>query len=127
MVGGRPTIIKRNGWTIYVSVHDQQYARQKQSWKRVRAAAHPDAGGSTQQFQRVESEYQRWLEDEWLWYADLGLRPPDGWEPRQDCLAYKRLKKLEGVEHGQRQISGVWGSAGHLRRPRKRKVNSEAG
>jgi hypothetical protein len=72
----RPVVVKRDGWTIYVAIHDLEYIRQRSEWKRQLAAVHTDRGGSAAAFRDIKQQQERWQATEEAWYATLGLAPP---------------------------------------------------
>jgi biotin operon repressor len=73
----RPATITKDGVTVYVSVHDAEYLRQKAVWKQRLADAHPDRGGTDHAFRRLTKHRERWQAEEGAWYAALGLAAPD--------------------------------------------------
>jgi hypothetical protein len=74
---GRPPVIRRDGWTEFVAIHDQGYYRNKKSWKRKLATLHPDHGGSAASFRSARAKYETWLLRERHYYWKLDLMPPD--------------------------------------------------
>lgn len=114
---GRPVVLKDSqGWTVFVSVHDQEYLRQKREWRARIIAAHPDKLGispadlskwksANLKFARLNLAAQVWKHKERAFYWRLGLMPPD-WkgEPEppnglRESLAvpYKRRNKCASV------------------------------
>ena len=74
----RDPVITIDGCRIYLHIHDAEYMRQRAEWKRRLAAAHPDAGGSATDFRSILGQRMAWQRNEQLYYAKLGLFPPDG-------------------------------------------------
>lgn len=73
-------MITVNGCRIYLHIHDAEYMRQRAEWKRRLAAVHPDHGGSAAAFRSLMAQRLVWQRAEALYYARLGLLPPDGWD-----------------------------------------------
>lgn len=63
---------------VYLSIHDEAYMKMLRAWKRKRAASHPDKGGTAAKFRSVYKAMRAWQLAECVWYAQLGLLPPDG-------------------------------------------------
>jgi hypothetical protein len=76
---GRDPVITVKGCRIYLHIHDAEYMRQRAEWKRRLAAAHPDKGGSATAFRSILGQRVAWQRNEALYYARLGLLPPDHW------------------------------------------------
>jgi hypothetical protein len=81
MFTGRPVVIERDGWRVFVCVRDAAYLEGKREWRQKIAAAHPDSGGCHEVFILARAAFERWRETEAEWYSRLGLQPPDGWQP----------------------------------------------
>ena len=75
----RDPVITIDGCRIYLHIHDAEYLRQKAEWKRRLSAAHPDHGGSSAEFIRLTGQRQAWQNAEQIYYARLGLFPPDSY------------------------------------------------
>lgn len=73
----RPVIIQFEGWTEFVSVHDQAYLSERRKWKEKLKSSHPDAGGSASAFRITFRRFKQWLIKEHQWYKMRGLTPPD--------------------------------------------------
>lgn len=73
---GRPPIVKHAGQYVYVSVHDHAYLQRRAALLARLADAHPDASGAAAVFRSRRRAYERWLQEEVRWYAELGLEPP---------------------------------------------------
>lgn len=95
----RPTHLTIDGWTVFVSVRDDEYERQIRVWRRKLKAAHPDTkGGSHTKFLSTHRAFTRWRLIEATWYANLGLTPPDGWRGARGLL--ERRRRLKGLTDG---------------------------
>jgi hypothetical protein len=75
----RPSVIDHEGGRIYLHIHDAEYFRQRSAWRVKLREAHPDHGGTSSAFRRVWSAHKSWRDSECVWYARLGLLPPDGY------------------------------------------------
>ena len=95
---GRPSAVVVDGWTHFIAVRDGEYERQLKGWKRLRAAAHPDKGGTATKFRLTQRAFQRWRLTEARWYAQFGLLPPDGWAGAGVVAA--RRRRLKGLSDG---------------------------
>ena len=73
----RPARVFIDGAWVYVHIHDAEYLRIKADYRRRLAAAHPDRGGSAYDFRTVSNSRRGWLAREVIYYARLGLTPPD--------------------------------------------------
>jgi hypothetical protein len=98
----RPAILTKDGWTVFVAVHDTYYEQTKKAWRQKRANAHPDKGGYADDFRRIETAWRAWREGEAFWYAKHGLLPPDGWISDAERVT----KLLEGATEPAKQLSG---------------------
>jgi hypothetical protein len=76
----RPAVLHVDGGTIYLHIHDAEYMRLRSHYRARLLATHPDHGGTRAQFQSILRARQSWQAREVLWYARLGLLPPDGAE-----------------------------------------------
>lgn len=63
---------------LYLHIHDAEYMRERAAWRRKLAATHPDAGGAAWRFREVSKARRAWIAREVIFYARLGLTPPDG-------------------------------------------------
>lgn len=109
VIDGRPVVIKQDGWTVFVAIHDQEYLRVKREWKRKLFELHPDRSGIkpgdkrweivNRQFRSVLVKYGQWRRDERVWYWRIKLMPPDwigpltppsGWKVSKD----RRLSEM---------------------------------
>jgi len=75
----RPIFINAEGWRVCVAAMDGYHIREKASWKRRLAAAHPDNPAKTgghKKFIEMSASYRRWMNEEDVRYARLGLKPP---------------------------------------------------
>jgi hypothetical protein len=97
LIKNRPPIIKHEGWTVFLSVMDAEYFRQKRAWKQQRAQAHPDKGGNADDFTKIETRYIQWRELEAYRYAEYGLLPPDGHQSELEGVK-KRLQRAQGTK-----------------------------
>jgi hypothetical protein len=96
----RPAIIKQDGWTIYLSIHDAQYLRTVKDLKSAVINAHPDKhcidGQTTPRahaiYRKKVLDLMRFKISERNWYWKLRLMPPDwrgpltppqGWRPKR--------------------------------------------
>lgn len=98
---GRDPVITVDGCRIYLHIHDAEYMRQRAEWKRRLAAAHPDHGGTTAAFRVVMGQRLAWLRAEALYYARLGLLPPDGWGEHSTGIHQEIRKRV--IETNARQ------------------------
>lgn len=98
----RPTIIKRDGWTIFVSVADADYFKTKRQWLQKRIAAHPDKGGSSDDFTKITARYDQWRDYESLRYASYGLLPPDGYVSSHEGVQKRLQRSQERSSEGER-------------------------
>lgn len=51
---------KRDWWIVLGTTKDASPADVKQAYRRAQATAHPDAGGSSYDFQEVQAAYEEW-------------------------------------------------------------------
>jgi biotin operon repressor len=73
---GRPVFVQVGTGRVYISVHDDEYRRQRVQWRQRLADAHPDRSGTRGQFEKLHAQYVRWQQTEEAWYAQYGLKPP---------------------------------------------------
>jgi hypothetical protein len=92
---GRPAIIKKDGWTIMLSVHDAAFMEERSRRRAELAQAHPDKGGTAHKFNKLMENYREWLRKEWDFYLPLGLKPP--MEHRRP-FSYGVVKELVAAE-----------------------------
>lgn len=119
-IDGRPAVLRRDGWVIYLGVHDKEYLRQARLWRLKRVAAHPDKpGGTAADFNRLTAEWQAWREEEARWYAELGLLPPDNYQSPHATIQ-RRL--TQALDHGPKRLSG---KAGWQRRPKRKETGDK--
>jgi hypothetical protein len=90
---GRPAVVVLNGWTIYLSIHDSAYMMTLRTWKQRLARAHPDKGGTSTKFREVYQKKRAWQLEEALWYAQLGMLPPDGCRLAEAKVKQMRSRK----------------------------------
>jgi hypothetical protein len=72
----RPVVVERDGWRVYIAVHDQAHLRSRADWKQRLAFTHPDSGGTALKFRRCKIQQEDWLQHETAWYAQYDLAPP---------------------------------------------------
>jgi hypothetical protein len=95
----RPSVLKVDGWHVYISIRDGEYERLVKWWRRKLTAAHPDRGGTHHRFLTVNRAFTRWRMQEAAWYAQCDLLPPDGWKGAASTL--NRRRRLRGLpDHG---------------------------
>jgi hypothetical protein len=108
--GERPSVLKVDGWTCYVSIHDQEYLRMKKEWRKRIIAAHPDKHcasskdrgwkQATARFLSQQAQYRRWMRSERCWYWKLKMMPPD-WRgpltPPDGWVESRKERRLEEV------------------------------
>ena len=75
-----------DGWVVDLTVHDTYYLNKKREWKRKLVEAHPDRGGSPRLFRATERRRKAWQAEEWVYYLELGVDPPDGKKPPEEFL-----------------------------------------
>jgi biotin operon repressor len=73
---GRPVYVMAGTCRVYISVHDDEYRRQRARWRQRLAEAHPDRSGTRRTFEKLHAQYVAWQDAEEEWYAQYGLRPP---------------------------------------------------
>jgi hypothetical protein len=73
---GRPSVVKQNNCTIYLSVHDAEFLRQWRAWRLRLAAAHPDTGGTAVRFRKALVMYREWQYVQAKFYNEVGVEPP---------------------------------------------------
>lgn len=76
-LSGRPVIIQFEGWTEFVSVHDQAFLAERRKWKDRLKESHPDWGGSATKFRLAFRAFKQWMLREEQWYRMRGLTPPE--------------------------------------------------
>jgi hypothetical protein len=75
-LSNRPAVLTRDGWAVYVSVHDAWFLAEWRRQKQRLAEAHPDKGGSSWRYRTATGRVNRWLQQEQVFYRQLGLEPP---------------------------------------------------
>lgn len=98
-IPGRPVTIQYKGWTEFISIHDQNYLKEKKRLMKRTLDVHPDRmpkGGSTFFRQRRTQYVEFRLKERW-WYWSRGLMPPD-WrgppEPPPHTVCHYRRTQL---------------------------------
>jgi hypothetical protein len=85
VIGNRPSVFKHEGWTVYLSVHDQEYLRKVKELRSSMIEAHPDKhaieGLTTkkahQLYSRAKFALVQFKQRERLWYWQYKMMPPD--------------------------------------------------
>lgn len=104
LLPNRPPILKLNGWTVYLSVHDSAYLNQLKTFKARLKLAHPDAGGSGAKFRHVMSQRRSWQLAEATWYAAFDLLPPDGCRLGEALIHRTQALRVANRERGQKSL-----------------------
>lgn len=73
---GRPAVVRKDDWVVYVSVHDAWHLKERQRRKARIIASHPDSGGTRQKFLTAMEHWRGFVAEETLWYQTHDLTPP---------------------------------------------------
>lgn len=73
---GRPAVLKKDGCTYFISVHDAEFLRVRAEWKRKLKELHPDTASMHGNFIAAVNGYRMWQQKEAVWYAEVGIDPP---------------------------------------------------
>lgn len=75
----RPLFVEKDGWRVSVATMDGYHLRERAHWIRRLALSHPDhpdKQGSCKKFIEMGGSYRKWMNEEKVRYARLGLVPP---------------------------------------------------